>query len=612
MARGIRKTRVHKVKLLDRLKKSLADLAIDTPFEFKKFYSEHEELIKKYLLKDTKDLAVEDWAIDDVPSYMWYKNQEGLLKSFNSRSHNCPLQYSLLQKLEWIKCYLDVAYFAKKHVNIISLDEGVVKFDLYDYQEALLQLYDANRFCIIMQARQSGKTITTATYLCHTIIFKTAKTCAVLGDKAATAQEILERIQTTYELLPLFLQRGVRVYNKRSMKLSNNSRIFSSASGKNAIRGKSLDIVYLDETAFLPNSIQFYESTYPTISSGTKTKILMSSTPNGTRGMFYKIWQDSVTGKNTYVNFTVTWDMVPGRTEKWKRQTIANTSQSQFDQEYNCIFRGASHSLIPGEIIEKLFSIEPVEKIGDLKIFEHPTDGHVYFTTVDTSEGIGQDFHAITVVDISVNPFKVVATLKNNVLSPLVLDTLIHNVATKYNNSFVLIELASTGTLVADKLYNILEYENILMSHPEKDKQVLGPGATDTPRLGIKPTRQVKLIGCTVAKTLIESGKIQLNDYELIEEFGNFVPSGGSYAAISGAHDDQAMTIVTFAWATTQQYFLDLTDENVQQSYIDGLSQKQMDTIMPFGIIDNGVATYDGDTYKTRHREYDRYVINRT
>lgn len=354
----------------------------------------------------------------------------------------------------------------------------------------------------------------------------------------------------------------------------------------------SHNCLYVDETAFIPNDMAFYESTYPTIASGKQSKIILTSTPNGTRGMFYKLWMESLAGKNSYVRKIVKWYMVPGRDEAWKRETINNSSAEQFRQEHDVEFRGSSNSLIPGDVLERLVKKPIIQQIEDVKVYYEPEENHSYVMTVDSSEGVGGDYHAITVTDISITPYQVVATYKNNRLSPLLLPNLIYNIATRYNDAIVLIENASSGGQIGSDLYYDLEYENTLMTVQEKGKQILGFSANG--RIGVKTSKQVKSTGCSTIKTLIEDNKIELNDEDLIDEFGDFVPKGGSYAAAEGAHDDLVMTMVLFGWLTTQSYFVEMTDVNIRKKLFNDMVDRSEESMLPFGLIDDGQTVFDG------------------
>lgn len=558
------------------------------PFDLESFYENNKGLVKKYIRKNTNSLDVGDF--ENVPEDWFYKNKEGLL-----RAGIVGKEYTKLQCLDWIKCGIDAVYMAKKYVKIISIDDGLIPFNLYDFQEELLQLYQNNRFVISMQARQSGKTQVTAMYLLHFLNFHEAKTSAILANKADQAQEILSRIQLSYESLPMFLQPGVREYNKRKMVLDHHSTVFSAASSSSSIRGKSISLLYIDEGAFIPNDMEFYESTYPTIASGKKSQVIITSTPNGTRGLFYKLWTESEAGINGYVRMAVTWDMVPGRDEAWKQETISNTSPEQFAQEHDIKFRGSQNSLLNNEVLERLVSKAPIEEYDNLYIYKEAVDNHTYMITCDVSRGVGGDYHAFSVIDITESPYEVVATFRDNKLSPLLYPSVIFNTAMHYNEAYVLVEINDIGEEVANILFFDLEYENMLTVVQEKSKQVLGFGLNS--RNGVRTTTAVKSIGVSNIKTMIEKEKIIINDMEAISEFGTFVPKGKSYEADSGAHDDLVMTMVLFGWATTQTYFIELTDKDFRQELQQEQEERALESIAPFGIIDNGTFDeYDGNS----------------
>lgn len=572
---------------LEALTTRIKSLSSVCPFDLLGFYEENKGLVKKYLRKNTLDLEIEDFQ--DVPETWLYKQQEGILRhGIKGR------QYTTFQMLDWIKCGLDVAYMAKKHVKIISIDDGLIPFRLYDFQEDLLHLYQNNRFIISMQARQTGKTQTTATYILWYIMYHEAKTSAILANKADQAQEILSRIQLSYESLPYFLQPGVRVYNKRKIELDHHSVAFSAASSSSSIRGKSIALLYIDEAAFIPNDMEFYESTYPTVASGKNSQVIITSTPNGTRGLFYKLWMESEAGKNEFVRKLVTWDLVPGRDEAWKRQTIGNTSPEQFNQEHNCVFRGSQNSLLNADVMQNLVSIAPIDEIEGVKIYKEPVDGHTYVQCCDVSRGTGGDFHAMSIIDITSVPYEVVGTYRNNKLSPLLYPNLIYNMALYYNEAHVLVELNDNGEEVGNILYYDLEYENVLMTVREKNRQIVGFDNSSRP--GVKTSTATKSIGISTIKTMIEKGKITLNDMQIIDEFGTFVPKGKSYEADSGAHDDMVMTLVIFGWLSTQTFFIELTDKDFRAQLLKDQEERAMESICPFGIIDNDFGEYNGES----------------
>lgn len=355
----------------------------------------------------------------------------------------------------------------------------------------------------------------------------------------------------------------------------------------------SHNCLYIDEAAFLRDDMEFYESTYPTISSGKDSRIIITSTPNGARGLFHKLWSEAVEGLNTFKYHKVTWDMVPGRDEEWKREQIANTSSAQFEQEHNGNFRGSQNSLLEPEVLESLPVKKPISVYGDLHVFEEAKPKHQYLITVDSSRGLGGDYSAFIVHDITKVPYKVVARYKNNRISPLMYPQVIKSVAEKYNTAYILTEVNDIGEQVASILYYDFEYENCLMCYTEKNKQTIG--FVKDARVGVRTTVAVKSIGCSNVKTMIEQGRLLLNDEELINEFGTFVAKGRSYEADKGAHDDLVMCSVLFAWAMSQQFMIDVTNGDIGQHLRESnLMDQIMSDLVPFGIIDDGNMMFDG------------------
>lgn len=558
------------------------------PFNALAFFDDNTDLVMKFLKKSTLRLVVSDDI--EIPEEWQYKLQPSVLSVSGSKAR----KLNTIEMLEWIKCSIDPIYYCKKYITITLADGGLSKFKMFKYQEEMVKMFEENRFSICCLGRQLGKTTVVAAYLHWVAHFHETKQCAVLANKADQAQEIMERIQQSYEALPLFIKPGVRVYNKRSVTFFNKAKIFSGASSKSSVRGRSISILYWDEAAFTPNDNEFYESIYPTISSGKETKLILTSTPNGKRGIFYKLWS---TPDNGFAKLKAIWSDNPTRDEKWKEATIAATSLEQFSQEFCCEFRGSQHSLISAATMVELMHSEPIsQNDSGLKIYKNAEPGHVYFITVDTSRGIGGDYHAFSVIDITKkNNYEVVATFRNNKLSPLVYPTLIYNVAKEYNNSFILVELNDIGEQVANILYYDLEYENVLMTVTEKTRQIIGFSSDSKP--GVRTSTTVKSVGCSNLKTLVEKDKLILNDEVIIDELANFVPKGKSFEADAGATDDLVMTLVLFAWATTQRYFIDMTDIDLRKQLLQDKEHFSSEELTPFGIIENDFGEYTGESH---------------
>ena len=575
-------------ELIDTLKrKDPFVVELDTkwyPFDVFDFYVNNMDLVKKYLRKNTTNVIIsEDY---EVPEEWQYKSNAAVVDS------KVVQEFTDLQKLEIIKCSFDPIYFARKYIRVINIDGGVVPFDMYDCQEDMIRGFHENRFVVACTGRQIGKTTTAASYILWYAMFHKAKPAAVLANKADQAQEIIERIQTSYEELPLFLKVGIRVYNKRSMTFVNKSKVFSAASSKSAIRGKSISLLYWDEVAFTDNDVTFYEAIFPTISSGETTKFIVTSTPNGKRGVFYKIWSEAP--GNGFHPIFIKWDQIPWRDEKWAQSIIKATSYEQFLQEHCAEFRGSENAILSGETLMRLAHHQPIKTInGDLRIFKNPVKGNTYVIVCDVSRGVGLDYHAFSVVDVSNHTYEVVATYRNNQISSLLYPSLIFNVANHYNEAHVLVEINDIGEQVANILYYELEYENVLTVHTRKNRQVIG--FSQDSKMGIRTTASVKSIGCANVKTMVEKDKLILNDERLIDEFSTFVPKGKSYAAENGAHDDMVMTMVLFGWLSTQPYFVDISQKDIRRKLLSDQGSNE-ESLFPFAIDSNEFGSYGHDS----------------
>ena len=476
------------------------------------------------------------------------------------------------------------AYFARKYCKIISLDQGLVPFELYPYQEKMFEVFNEHRFNIVLACRQSGKSISACAYLLWFALFNSEKTVAVLANKGATAREMLSRVTLMLENIPFFLQPGTKALNKGSLEFSNNSRIIAAATSGSSIRGLSVNLLYLDEFAFVERANEFYTSTYPVVSSGKDTKIIVTSTANGIGNTFYKIWEGATQGVNEFNPFRVDWWDVPGRDEEWKQQTIANTSQLQFDQEFGNTFFGTGDTLINAETLMGFRAENPkrITEGGDLLVYSEPIKGHDYIMTVDVSKGRGQDYSTFNLIDISVRPFAQVAVYRNNTISPLLFPNIIYKYAKVYNNAYVVIESNDQGAVVCNGLYHDLEYENI---HLES--------AVKADSIGIMMNRKVKRLGCSSIKDILENNKLSVVDENTIIEISTFVAKGQSYEAADGNHDDLMMTLVMFGYFTSTQYFGDLTNINLKNMLFDQRMKEIEDDIVPFGFVDDASEIID-------------------
>ena len=518
---------------------------------------------------------------------------------------NVPVEFTKEQIQEYQKCMDDPIYFIQEHMKIVSLDEGLVPFNMYDFQKNMVQTFHDNRFTICKLPRQSGKSTTIIAYLLHYVLFNSNVNVAILANKSSTARDILGRLQLGYENLPKWLQQGVVSWNKGSLDLENGSSILAASTSASAIRGGSYNIIFLDEFAYVPATLaeEFFSSVYPTISSGKSTKVMIVSTPHG-MNMFYKLWTDAQSKKNDYIPLEVHWSEVPGRDEVWKEETIRNTSQSQFNSEFECEFLGSIDTLIAPHKLKQMPYIDPIQSNADLDIFERPDPKKTYFLTADVSRGTSQDYSAFLVLDVTEMPYKVVAKYRNNEIKPLIFPQKIHEVAKAYNECFVLIEVNDIGEQVANAMQYDLEYDNLVMASMRgRAGQILGAGFSGgKAQLGVRTTKAVKRIGCSNLKQLIESDKLLIPDYDIMSELSTFVVKGSSHQADDGCTDDLVACLFIFAWAVDQTYFKELTDNDIRERmYAEQKEQLEQD-MAPFGFIDNGIdePEVEIDEYGTR------------
>jgi hypothetical protein len=502
------------------------------------------------------------------------------------------VEYTKEQFDEYVKCAQDPIYFTK-YMNIITLDEGLVPFNMYDFQKDMISTFHDNRFSIVKCPRQVGKTTTAVAYLLWTVLFKDSQSIAVLANRGETARAILGKLQLAYENLPIWMQQGVVEWNKGRIELENGSVIIASSTSGSAARSGSFNIVFLDEFAFVPSNIayDFITSVYPVITAGTKTKIIIVSTPNG-MNLFYKLWTDAVNNKNNYVPFEIHWSMVPGRDDAWKEETIKNTSEHQFRQEFETEFLGSSNTLISAQKLQQLVYQEAIAEHDKVKIYKPPVKDdkpHIYGMFVDVSEGKGLDSSTFSIIDMTTMPYEQVATYKSSSISTLLFPTVIYNAARMYNDAYVLVEINNTPQ-IADILHQDLEYENLFKVFTgNKKPQQLSAGFARGIQLGLKMSTQVKRIGCSNLKTLVEGNKLVINDFDTISELTTFVASKTSFAAESDANDDMVMGLVTFAWATTQVLFREIVAHDVRkQLQLENMNQYDEETL-PAPVIENGL-----------------------
>ena len=523
----------------------------------------------------------------------------------NLKKANTEIEFTEEQILEIVKCKDDPVYFARNYIKIVSLDHGLVPFEMYPFQEKLITNFHKNRFNICKMPRQTGKSTTVVSYLLHYAVFNDNVNIAILANKASTARDLLGRLQLAYENLPKWMQQGIISWNRGSLELENGSKISSNSTSSSAVRGGSYNVIFLDEFAFIPNHIadDFFASVYPTISSGQSTKVIIVSTPHG-MNHFYRMWHDAERSKNEYVPTDVHWSEVPGRDDKWKAQTIANTSEQQFKIEFECEFLGSVDTLIAPSKLRSLVYESPRTRSAGLDVYEDSIEEHDYIITVDVARGVEKDYSAFVVIDITSFPHKVVAKYRNNEIKHMLFPSVIYEVAKNYNNAYILCEVNDVGDSVASILHYDLEYNNILMcSMRGRAGQIVGQGFSGKKtQLGVKMSKTVKKVGCLNLKTLIEESKLLFSDYDIMNELTTFIQKNNSFEAEEGCNDDLAMCLVIYAWLVAQDYFKELTDQDVRKRLYEEQKNQIEQDMSPFGFIVDGLdessfVDNDGDRW---------------
>ena len=525
------------------------------------------------------------------------------LNNPNLKKANVNVPFTKEQVEEYVKCSKDPVYFIETHVRIINIDEGLIPFKPYDYQKKMISCFKDSRFSICKLPRQSGKSVTVTAFMLWLVLFHPEQSIAILANKERLARDLLGKIQLAYEHLPLSLQQGVLEWNKGSLLLENQSKIIAAATSSSAVRGGSYNLLFLDEFAFINDNIasEFFASVYPTISSGKDSRVIIVSTPKG-MNHFYKMWIDAQEGRSSYQPIEIVWNEVPGRDLGFKEETIKNTSNEQWMQEFECEFLGSTNTLINPAKLRQLVFLNPIQSDGSMKLYKEPEENHYYCMVADTSRGVGLDQSAFIVYDVTQLPYEVVATYKNKDISPLMYPEVLARVGKKYNNAYIMVEVNDIGQQVADILHYELEYENMMMSAVKgRSGQVVGGGFSKNILYGVRTTKSVKRIGCSNLKDIIENDKLLVQDADIIMELSNFVQRGSSYAAEDGQHDDLAMCCVLFAWLARQDYFREVTDTDFRAKMKDDQISMIEEDLLPFGIVHDGGVDEFSQQEETYH-----------
>jgi len=502
----------------------------------------------------------------------------------NLKAEGVITEFTEYQVDEYIKCSNDPIYFLENYAKIVSLDDGVIPFVPFDYQKKFINEIHENRLVVGMMSRQLGKSTICAGYIAWYILFNDNKKAAMLANKQAIAQEIFSRVKFIIEHVPVWLQKGIVKWAETRIKLDNGSSCYCAATSPSAVRGDSINLILVDEFSHLNPKLadSFIASVFPTISSSKTAKMMIVSTPNGLNH-FHTVWDGAIKGSNGFIPIKATWRDNPTRDQAWADKELISLGAVRYACEVECDFASSSFTLISGSKLSTITTITPVFSKDNLNIFYEPIIGHSYVITVDTSEGVHQDYSAFTVFDITTLPYCVVGTYKDNTISSLVYPALIERICKKYNSAYVLVETNSVGVTVANCLFYELEYEFIYFTN----KETLNEGSGYP---GVRTTKKVKAIGTACLRDLIEQDQLIINSHDILQELSVFVQKGTSYASSepNGVNDDLVSTCWLFAWLVKQQIFEELTNTNIRSILAKKTEQYIDDNMLPFGIIDDG------------------------
>lgn len=513
------------------------------------------------------------------------QNNNSRLLENGIRPCGYEVEYTDKQISEIIRCKEDIIYFAENYFHIVNVDEGRHKIRLREYQRRILKAFASpppnkisgkpKRHCILLSSRQIGKTTITILFALHYILFNKDKTAAVLANNEKIAKEILKKIKMAYSELPIWMQHGIKAFNELSIELETGSRIIASATGGGSVRGLPLNLVILDEFAFVPNNIaeEFMGSVYPTMSSGKTTQMIILSTPNGLNH-FYNIWNDAVKDKNSYVPIKVNWYEIPGRDEQWKTDTIADIGRTKFNQEFGAQFLGSSNTLIDNDLFEKMDPAHAIETKydGRFRIYEYPEHKYQYILGIDIAHGVGGDSSVIQVLKVEdERNVKQVAVYQSSEISPHDFCKVIIAISDYYEDAQCIIESNDVGSAVLNLLWYEHEFDRIVNF--------------DRHGFGVRANKKTKLAACMNMKKYIEKFFIELVDPKTILELSLFEEvQPNIFKAAAGKHDD---LVTSLMWGL---YFLstDMFDgKGLLGSEINEYSLVAEDQQTPIFVDDN-------------------------
>ena len=470
----------------------------------------------------------------------YYLDFEGKKVSFNGNRDlkpayvKLPLTEAHIQEI--YKCANSVEYFFFNYCQIVT-NKGFTFGDTRQYQIDLLNFLAKEKRCALTMPRQSSKSVTTGVHILHKINFNKDANWGIAANLQSMSKEVLSKIKQTYLRLPIWLQQGIMSWNANSIALENGSRVLTSATTGNSFRGFTFATpgsgIMVDETAFIDGNLweEFYDSVFPTVSSSKDSQIILASTPCGMNHWYY-IVKDAEESRSEFKPYNIKWTDVPGRDEEWLEAQIETYGKLFVNQNFLCQFHGSSETLIDSLALQRLRASQPILEdkfIEGVKVYSDVEEKHNYIMSVDTAKD-GDDKFAINIVDITKFPFKQVMSA-NLEVSYLKMPKVILDIATYYNNAFLIIEnVEGSGQSIADTLYTVYEYEHL---YRDKNK--------DYP--GFRTNKRTRTIILNFMKTFIENSKLEVIDKTTISQLNTFIKKKGKYQADSGAKDDLVMSL---------------------------------------------------------------------
>lgn len=488
---------------------------------------------------------------------------------------------------EYIKCSEDILYFAENYYFIQTIDEGRIKIPLWDFQKKLLKVLmdpSPKRHVVVLSARQMSKTTVASIFLLHYALFSKEANVAILANNERTAREILARIQMAYQNLPLWLQQGIVIggWNKSTLHLENGIKVIASSTSSNSIRGMTLNLVFLDEAAFIPDHIweDFFNSVLPAISAGKTSKIVMVSTPKG-MNHFYDIYKKAVDNTNNFKPVKIPWYERPDRDEEWKKNTLRDTGAIRFAQEFDCKFLGSSNTLVEGDMLERISTAEPIEikYSGAFLVYEQPIPGAFYILGVDSAKGGGGDYSVVNVIKINNdNDVDQVAVYRCNTIDTDNFSQVCIGISNFYNNAYMMVENNDVGAMVAETIWYEYECDRIINVDPKG--------------LGVRSTRKTKLAGNLLLKKYVENGWLQINDARTLYELSRYEEvSPNVFHAASVNDNDDCVTSLIWALYYLTTPFYDRMGNSINKKEID----RKYNIEEPESYEDSGPIFMKGD-----------------